>query len=132
MNLYAVEMARTGRPRQLMCGATDLVSATNIMHSIRENMEANGYIRTDKLMHRKLPVVMLAKDLSAVTLRVVELDNDESVRQHEGELRHEVALVMETAEEETMDYLVDPNVTPTDGLFIDELTSELPEVAQHG
>lgn len=131
---YCVEKAEYGS-RLAMTGATDKAQAEARLHSIARNLQANDWLRTDSMLIRKLPVIVLAKDNRVMALMVAECDVD-------GQPVNRVALAdmdwltrVPEPVEASRDYTVTADMpTPTDGLFAfrDGKDTQETEVAQNG
>ncbi len=73
---FRVQKAASG-VREYLTGGMTLAAATSHLNSIARNLQANGYVKADRDIIRKLPVVILAKDMRTVALTVVECSADD-------------------------------------------------------
>jgi len=132
-NTYRVQKAASGT-REFLTDALPLGEAIAHLKSIAENMQANGYLKTDRMSIRKLPVIVLAKDLRTVALAVVDCttETDETTAIPLAGMQWLVRSVQLAPDlRDSTDYWVDVDQTPTDGLVTDELRegSDTVEVA---
>lgn len=116
---YRVQKAASGL-RENLTGAMSLPAAHAHLQSITENMLANGYQRSDRSIIRKLPVIILAKDMRTVALSVVECTADDIVetKRELAEMSWLGRIPAQTfdlsANEDTREILVDRDLTPDD------------------
>lgn len=119
---YRVEQSERGQRRSILCGATSEENATARLHSIVENMLANGWKRSDEDLIKKLATAVILENVPRkVTLAVKEC-TAEDVTSTKLDLREMPWLVRAVSIEpaynceDTRELFIGEQ-TPTDGLF---------------